>query len=55
VVVCNKYHKPIDIESEDSVTEFVIDLTAGLIALGVFGLMYMALFLLITWFFKGVK
>ena len=36
-------------------SEFLIDLGAGLIALGVFGLMYMALFLLITWFFKGVK
>ena len=36
-------------------TDFFIDLTAGLIALGVFGLLYMALFVLITWFFRGVK
>lgn len=35
--------------------DFLIDLGAGLIALGIFGFLYMALFLLMTWFFKGVK
>ena len=35
--------------------DFLIDLGAGLIALGVFGLAYMSLFLLMTWFFRGNK
>lgn len=38
-----------------TLSDFLIDLGAGLIALGVFGLLYMALFVLITWFFRGVK
>lgn len=36
-------------------SDFVVDLLAGLIALGVFGIAYMALFLLITWFFRGAN
>ena len=35
--------------------EFLIDLGSWLIAMGVFLLAYMALFLLMTWFFKGAK
>ena len=36
-------------------TEFLFDLTAGLIALGVFGFLYMTLFFLMTWFMRGIK
>lgn len=35
--------------------EFLIDLTAGLVALGIFGVLYMALFFLMTWFMGGRK